>query len=132
MKFKEYNPETQPSHRGPLSSPVIRLNVISGTITISKTLCERLKITEIDRISFLQDEDEPENWYIEKTSKGFGLNPVQKQLGTFRFSSTSTVRDIFNSVEFKGKRGNLLVAGEPTKVNGRILHGILTSHLVNI
>ncbi len=68
MKFKRYNETTFP--KGATSgTPNISFSR-SGTITLNSVAVNALQINAEERIEFIQDEDNPEDWYILKSSDG--------------------------------------------------------------
>jgi len=86
-----------------------------------------------DFVIFHQDEEDPENWFIEKAAKGKGWEVRIKeevQSGVL-FNNSKLAREIAASVAYTKPSGRMLVAGKPTKFEKRILWGLLTNNLRN-
>lgn len=130
MKLKTFNLSNTPS-AGRTQLPQIGVNIKSGLIRINKAACELTKLAAADQLVFLQDEDEPGDWYLEIVKKdGFPLRVKENQPGMFS-QSVSIVRNIYVSMEYKKLSGIIRIAKEPVKLDKRLLWPLLTTNLKN-
>lgn len=131
MKLKEFNSENTLSTRGGGSKiPGVSINQKSGTFSINLEACTLIDLKENDQVVIHQDEEDQENWYLEKVKeKGFTCRN-QKALGKgLVFNNTSLVRSICASVEHEENGGRILIAGKPTMVEKRKLWGLIVTSL---
>ncbi len=130
MKLKSYNPETLPvSSKG---KPAMYLNSKAGILHISAAAAEKLGLKEGDFIELSQDEDEPQDWYLSKTKKGFGLRNKKKgsaEQGLI-FSNKALTKLIFESVEYDQKSGRCLFGAEPVTLKNVDYWPIITASLL--
>lgn len=130
MKLKSYNPETLPvSSKG---KPAMYLNSKAGMLHISAAAAEKLGLKEGDFIELSQDEDEPQDWYLSKTKKGFGLRNKKKgsaEQGLI-FNNTALTKLIFESVGYQEQTGRVLFGAEPVTVNKVDYWPVITSNLL--
>jgi len=133
MKLKEFNAENTTTTRGGgVKTPAIGINLKTGLFNINKTACELMEIKLSDSIVILQDEEEKENWYIEKVkAKGFQLKEKANVTSGLLFNNTTMARAIAESIKFTGVSGKALVAGKPTIVDKRKLWGLILSGFVS-
>lgn len=133
MKLKKFTPENCISEKGQhAGKPCIGISLKSGLLRINKQACELLQLKDGDQVLFHQDEEEPENWYIEKVKKdGFALRSKSNVTPGLLFNNTKLVTEIFSSVAFEGKGGKVLVANQPTMLDKTKLYGLLMNGLRN-
>lgn len=126
MKLKAYTPDSVPVRGRGLrrGRPTINTST-TGLITISLDAADRigLKDKQKQRVVILQDESEPENFYIEVVnapSDGFQVrnDGSAKQ---FKFNSKGLVVSM-NGGE---KNTTYLLAGQPTEIGKRTLWGLI-------
>jgi hypothetical protein len=77
MKKKIWNTESTPRSTPNGRGQYLSLNK-NGSILLSKDLVEGLKLTG-QRINFIQDEDRPQDWYIEPTKDQTGFELREKK-----------------------------------------------------
>lgn len=133
MKLKEFNSENTINVRGGgRLIPAIGINLKVGLFNISKAACELIELKNNDQIVIHQDEEDKENWYIEKVkSKGFVVRNKEAVTAGVLFNNVTLARAIAESVDFKGKSGKALIAGKPTILDKRKLWGIILSGFTN-
>lgn len=123
MKLKEFNTENTKARVDGL--PSIGVNQTTGLFNINRFACEKIGLGNNDQVVFLQDEETPENWYLEKVKdKGFTCRIKENVTSGRLFNNVSIARQIGISVKIDGSY-RILIAGEPTKVGKRILHGLI-------
>ncbi len=76
MKLKIYN--TENSKGTNTGKPTVRINKKSGLFSLSKAASELIGIVAGDKIVFVQDEDSPADWFIQKTTDASGFSLRQK------------------------------------------------------
>lgn len=129
MKLKTFNATNVVMVRS--FTPGIGVNSKSGLFTINRAACDEIGLKEGDFIQFLQDEEEPENWFIEKVKDtGFQLRGKGDEKSALSFNNTTMVRKIFDSVAYVKEAGRLLL-GEPVKFEKRTLRTLITLCLKN-
>lgn len=134
MKLKTFSPATIPTSGGPGKSkvPAIGLSIKAGVFRLNSRACELLNLAAGDEVQIHQDEEDAENWYIEKVkSEGYKLRENKKLTPGLSFNSTFTAKQIAESVSFSGTGGKILIAGQPTKFDKRLLYGLLLTSLRN-
>ncbi len=109
----------------------VGMNLKTGLFNMNKVAADLIGLKSGDSVLISQDEENPEDWYIEKVENGFVVrNKVNVGTGVL-FNNATIVRAIAESVGCK-KSGRILVAGVPTEFEGRTLFGLLTSSLPKI
>lgn len=73
--FKIYNPQTAPSSVGRVTTPAIRF-AKNGVVTINKTACQQLNLSEGDCIEFGQSERHAKDWFVRKSEQGYKLRKI--------------------------------------------------------
>lgn len=132
MNLKEYNHKNCEPQRGRKDIPAsISMSTEKGLFTFNKPAAELINVCEKDKVVVYQDEEEPENWYIEVVKdRGFPVR-YNKRWENYKFNNVKVARKIAESVCFSGKTGRMLIAKQPTKIGDRTLWGILTISLNN-
>ncbi|MEJ7610646.1 MAG: hypothetical protein WKF88_05640 [Ferruginibacter sp.] len=133
MKLREYNSENTVSIRGGgVKTPSLSINQKAGLFSLNKEACALIGLTNEDKVIILQDEEETENWYLEKVKgNGFILREKENVSSGLLFNNTALVRSIAASVNFTDNGGRMLIAGSPTDLGKRKLWGLLTTGLRN-
>lgn len=126
MKLKEFNPENSVSVKGVILTPAVGINSRSGIFNFNKPACELIGVKNADRLLILQDEDDPENWYIEKAATGFVLREKIKITKGLVFFNTSVAKKLQSSLGIKKDGFRMLLSGQPTLVGKRKLFGLLS------
>lgn len=129
MKLKSFNPETLPvSSKG---KPAMYINSKAGMFHISATAAEKLELKEGDSIELHQDEEQPQDWYLSKTKKGFGLRNKKKGSDEqgLNFNNTALAKLIFESVGYKAQTGRVLFGAEPTVIKSVAYWPVITANL---
>lgn len=108
----------------------IHINISTGLFTINKTAADLMALKAGEMVCLHQDEDEKENWYIEKVKKdGFSLR-YNGNLGSgVFFNSAIMARMIVESVE--ADKGGRVKIGEKIEFNKRTLWTLVTTYLKN-
>lgn len=92
MKLTEYTKEN--SQKKQLRSPAMAV-MKSGVIGLNSGLTDLMDLSDGgDEIIFIQDEDEPESWYIQKCNlpgKGFKLRAYEKRKSVTNLTNCSLV-----------------------------------------
>lgn len=126
MKLKTFNTQNiQPTRS---SSPFIGINTKTGVFAINRTAAEAIGIKDGDQVQFHQEEDSPENWYIEKVKDGGFTVRLANDRGILLFNNTTLSRMIFASVECESVSGRVLV-GEAIKSGKQTLSTLITASL---
>lgn len=130
MKVKIMNPETLPRSSTRETTPYVRLH-FQGVITISTGTCKLLSITKGDGIIFIQDEDNPEDWYLAKSKDGYKATGKgkDKDKTPFTLNHQGVRRAILISAKLSltERSIKLKVANIPTQIGDIIAHAILTA-----
>lgn len=114
MKLKAFNSETCVSVRTRTTKASIGINTKTGFCRINKIFCEKVGIKNGDKISFHQDEEAKEDWFLlVNDPMGFEVRERKTISGGLVFGNTTLVRKITESVAFEGLSGQVLLASEP-------------------
>jgi hypothetical protein len=112
--------------------PCISINVKVGLFRLNPEAQKLVNLQDGDQIVFLQDEEDPANWYLEKVKeKGFVLRMKETAGKGLVFNNIAVGRQIAESVAFTGKSGKCLIAGEATEFKKRQLWGVITGTMIN-
>lgn len=133
MNLKEYNPINSKPVATPRAHPAsLRIDTKTGRFIFNKTASELIGLKDKCQIVILQDEQEPEDWYLEIVKvSGFVIRNRERQ-SEYVFNNTVIARMIADSVGYTARNGRMLIAGKPTKIGDRLLWGILTINLKTI
>ncbi len=124
MKLKEFNEETCTQLRSTL--PSLGINFKTGLFNFNKTACDLLGLKNNDQVIFLQDEDEPQCWYVEKVkSKGFMVREKSNVSTGVLFNNSNLAKQIKENVDADSKSARILIAGKATEAEKRKLWGLL-------
>jgi hypothetical protein len=125
MKLREFNASnTQVTRSG---TPCMSVNYKTGVFSINQHATSLIGLKAGDQIQFLQDENEPENWYLEKVkSGGFEIRTNSNITPGLLFNNTAIGRKVIEGLGGGGVISiRLLVAGEPTIIEKRKLWGLI-------
>lgn len=133
MKLKEYNPENSKPVAIPRAHPAtLRIDTKTGRFIFNKTASELIGLKDKYQVVIYQDEQEPEDWYIEVVKGGGFVLSGRERQGECVFNNTVIARKIAESVGYTARNGRMLIAGKPTKIGDRLLWGILTINLKTV
>ena len=109
MALKTYNTLNVRRNRQPLA-PCIMLYRKQGILMFNATAQELMKIKAGDHVQFHQDEDDPSDWYVQKTKgkEGFKLRLTSRN-NYLALNSSFMVQTIYDSVGFTGINGKVLI-----------------------
>ncbi|HEY5591548.1 MAG TPA: hypothetical protein VIK55_11085 [Paludibacter sp.] len=98
MKLKEFN--TSNSKMALPGEPTLRINSKAGLLGFSKAASVILGLTDQTKIIFVQDEDNPTDWYIKITSEENGFSLRRKEnTSEFAFNNTPIAKLILESIK---------------------------------
>ena len=104
----------------------------NGLIRFSQGAVELMAIKAGDQVQFCQDEDEPENWYVEVVKKGgFPLRDAYGNGGGLLTNASGIKRLLFESVNYLGGSGTLPI-GEQVLHPKRTFYTLITGFLRNV
>ena len=129
MKLRSFNPDTVPVTQG---KALISLNAKAGTVRFNKRISEQLGLKDKSQIELLQDEEDPATWFLAIVpTGGFPLRKKESSSGFdgYTFNSVAVVRQIFESVGFKGQSGSIGTAPEPETIEKRKMWRLITARL---
>lgn len=110
--------------------PFIYINAVSGVISMNRGACDMLGVREGDGVQMPQDEDDPENWFIEKSKKdGFILRGNGNKTAMM-FNCSGLVRQICKSMGYTG-RGARIHIGEEVTFGKLTMFTLITAPLKN-
>ena len=127
MKLIEFNPETLPSEKsaGQKTLPFMSIGFRSGLFSIGKPTVELMKLKPGDQVQIVQDEDEADNWYIEKVKSGGYTLRSKGDAPTLYFNSAPLAKVIAEFMDIDGTSCRIPVAGQPTDFEKRKFYGLL-------
>lgn len=96
MKIKIHTPELHPS-AGRGSDPKVSISRKTGTVTLNKGTIELMGLSETSKVSLVQDEEHPTDWYLMKDPNGFAIRQAS-QSKSMMFNNSSLVKSIFSSL----------------------------------
>lgn len=123
MRLVVFNAET--CKAGEKGQPRINISS-SGLISINHFATQRIGLQPGNRISFVNDSERPQDWYIFKDENGFILRAkIGKRAGLI-FNNSKLVSEIKRTLEFTGKSVTFPISVVPTKEKEMELYGIIT------
>lgn len=126
MKLIIYNCENTRMKDPSKGRRSIRFNRVNGSIYISVALVKDLGITEADQIEFANDEENPKEWYLRKTSNKQGF-PLQFNKGGTRMVSKFVSKAVLDSVKLKDSSATFLVSKEAVETENGSFYKILVT-----
>lgn len=85
----------------------------SGVITLSTSAVEGLKLKEGDKMCVVQDEENPDDWYLMKDENGFSLRTYKGNNGLC-FNNAYIAKSIINFLDINANSVCFKVATEAT------------------
>jgi len=129
MQLKTFTPDTTPNVRASAQIPQVTLYLKNGVFAINKSAAEVIGVASGNQIMLHQDEENPEDWYIEKVKdNGFPLRCKNGDVAPLVFNNSALVREICNSVDFgteEHKGCKVRLAKEASDFEGRTLWCIM-------
>ena len=105
--------------------PFIRLST-KGATAICMDIVKELGLEQGDTVSFLQNKEEPKDWYLLFGDKnGFVLRGDKKSKSLF-FNQTENARIVFKSLALTCISARFKVDTTPVEVEGMKLYAMLT------
>ena len=125
--MKTYNPTSTPTRVW--RAPALGVTSRTGVFTLNRAAINKLDLKPGDMVQFHQDEDNPEDWYIEKVkSNGFVLREAGKN--NLCFNSKPLALSIFESVAYEKPTGRMPIGEE--YIHGKShLWAVVTAKLLN-
>ena len=128
MRTKTFNPTSTPTRVW--RAPAIGVTLKTGVFTLNRAAINKLDLKHGDMVQFHQDEDNPEDWYIEKVkANGFVLREAGKSCNLV-FNSKPLALSIFESVAYE-KSGGRMPIGEEFIHGKSHLWAVVTAKLLN-
>ena len=112
MKVKRFNANNC-SHARP-GKPTINFNK-KGPISISKTAVQKLNVSPETPVAFLQDEENPKDWYITVGGDKDGFKVRYAENGACIFNSSYLSQTLLRSLGIS-TNSSFLIATEPTEL----------------
>lgn len=125
MKLKTFNTENTYSQRE--SKPFILVSQKTGLFGFNRGAYEAIGLKAGDQVQFHQNEENREEWFIEKVKQG-GFTVRNYKEKSLLFNNTTLARTIFNSVGAEGGSGRLII-GEQVKFGKQSFHTLITASL---
>ena len=136
MKLKSFNAANSKMYsRGDENLAMVSFNQKAGVVRINEAAANKIGLASEDQIMIHQDEENPQDWYIEKVKEnGFTLRAKDNDLKNgLLFNNTHVIKSIATSASFTDQSGKILLAGEATELDKgkRKLWGLLVVGLRN-
>jgi hypothetical protein len=118
MRLKEFNLVSKYTH----TRPSVGVDAKRGKWNLNVLATRLIGLEPGDQVQILQDEDDPDNWYMEKVADGgFPLRSGDKKNGGLVFNNRGVARAINDELPYC----RILIAGERTIVEGRTIWGLI-------
>ena len=127
MKFNVFNTSNcEPSLRK--GQAVITFNT-GGNIAITKYAAEKLGLAAGNKVSLLQDTENPKDWYLSVgDAEGFELRPRSGN-GSVQFNNVALVEKVLTSLGLSSNASFPLVTEPQNVEGGGKVHSIITSRV---
>lgn len=122
MKLKSFNAHNAASSKYS-RLPSVNIGYTSGIIYFNESAKQLTNIKAGDKIEFLQDEDNPKDWYLAKSENGFEVRDKKKSKGVL-VQSSKIVKELLHSIDVY-KPATMRIA-EAIPFDGRKLFPIIT------
>jgi len=99
------------------AKPTLSFTVKSGLIRIGKEVCETLNVKEGDAIKFLQDEENPEDFFISKSTKDVGFVVRYNSSKSTFLLNAKKIANVLSDLSEIDNKGVLNVVMEPRVIN---------------
>jgi hypothetical protein len=132
MKLKQFN-QSNLQMLPRATEATVRISASAGLISFSIRAIAEMKLSSEDKLNFIQDEESPTDWYVEKTKDRNGI-PVRTRDNRVEFNNSRLAILILASVKSKMpfgkevKSAGFRIKTKPVEVEGRELYLILTSN----
>jgi hypothetical protein len=123
MKLKVFDISTAPQYDMPKRLPTIFFSH-DNVITISSVAAAKMEIKGGDRISFAQDQADPQEWYVFKSENGFKCNRCSDK-PTLTFSHAGICRRLRGFFSIDSRSFRFILAGQPTVIDGVTYFGLI-------
>lgn len=120
MKLISFDAESLPRRSGGSRSTVARITFFkSGSITFNQVASGLIGLQTGDRISLVQDKDDPVNWYFCKDPKKGFVVRLSSDKRYYVFNHAELVRTFIEALELdRSVNHKFLLAGQPTLIKG--------------
>ncbi len=128
MKFKRFDRSVNR-----MSSKPIFAFTKSGAISLNRSTMDHLGLKSKDKVELLQDEDNPKDWYVAKSTSehGFVLRHGGKKSDSLIFNSRSTTIAIQQSLQISTDSSfRIPVAPQPMVDEGNQYWALLTRGVI--
>ncbi|MDD2984693.1 MAG: hypothetical protein PHQ74_15040 [Crocinitomicaceae bacterium] len=124
--FKKYTPETCVSTRkGELR---ISFSSKSGGIFFNRTVVEKMKLTEGQKVTLFQSEKDEREWFVAVTSDGFALRTKDEK--SLQTQNTAVCKEILRIAKVEAPSTSLLI-GVPSVIDGLEMYPIILASAKN-
>lgn len=121
MKLKSFNAENAASSKYN-RLPSVNVGYKSGVLYFNIAAKEAAKLQPGDKIEFLQDEENPKDWYFSKSDNGLLVRA--KNAKGAEIQSSKLAKEILHSIDVY-KPATMRI-GEPLMLDGKLLFPIIT------
>ena len=109
----------------------VRMNTKTGMISFSKSVCKNLGLKDKTKVLFIQDEENPKDWYIVVTKSDEGMICKYRvrrdqHYETTTVQSTYICREIAKSCNIEVISFSFLIAATPTTEHNMDMYAIIT------
>lgn len=134
MKFKIYDASVLNKKRNVPAQ--LGISCVSGCCRINSAARSMVALKPADRIVFVQNEDEPTDWYFRKATEkedGYMLRDYngKAKVDTLLFNSAKLVSVICDSLGFKGNSTKCNISNEPIEIDGQVYWQLITGMIKN-
>jgi len=123
MKLKVFDTTTVISPRNQ-KNPALTIHR-KGSIRFNRSAVDKLKLQEGEQIAFVQDEEDPSNWYLTRSDKGWKVRKLVSNEMIIQSSLLVATLLPFLQIESDAKSKSVLFAGQPVMHEKKEYYGIL-------
>lgn len=112
--------------------PIIRITFKLGRVSLNEKAVDMLMLRDCARILFIQDQDNPRDWYIMKTNSINGFELRNYKFDKFNFVSKKLTESIRKSLSLSiSDHGSttFLLATQPTITAEHYMYAIITKNI---
>lgn len=125
MKIKKFNPSTVKVGRGTRYVKTISFNRKSGLVSINLATSQALNITQESKLTFVQDQDKPKDWYVMHDPNGYSLRRSSASASII-FVCRELCIALLESINVMENAARIIVSDTPVSEGDKVIYPLVT------
>lgn len=123
MKLKKFTPSKCTGRRS--TTRTVSFNKRNGYIFVNQATQKDLDIKESDKITFVQDEENPKEWFLMKSDDGFTIKRSSAS-GSLYTMSKEVANNVIRSLEILDNAVRVMISDQAIMYEGQKLYPLVT------